>query len=144
MRVTLRNSYILPFRYKGWYVTVEEKTPFFSDVKVKVTLTVDKPAYINMVHSAIAKSLNVNENDYGKLFSNETYSCIMGIIDKLCDSKSKPTFCISANGGMLDRFLGQNCSAIEKTKKKILEHIDCNIGIAISQKELLNNLNQYI
>ena len=143
MRVTTYHSYIPPFKYKGWDVLVEEKTAWLHDAKVKVTLKVDEMTYHHMISSAICKSLNINDKDYItliKLMGNSSYLKVSERVTKLCKSKPERTFTISANGGMLDRFMGQNCSAMKKIQQKIIEYIDCNIGIAISQNELINCL----
>ena len=138
MRVTTYRSYILPFKYKGWDVSVEEKAAFWHDAKVKVTLKADKTTYLYMVVSAFTESISRKKDR--ELFVHKVSECL----ERLCNSKSKRTFYISANGGMLDRFLGQNSSAMKKIKQKIIEYIDTNIGVAISQKELLDYLKQEI
>ena len=47
-----------------------------------------------------------------------------------------------ANGGILDRFLGQNLSGIEKVQQKVKSYIDSNLGAADFRNELVEFLKQ--
>lgn len=39
-------------------------------------------------------------------------------------------YSFNVNGGMFDRFMGQNTSAVEKAKQQVIAYIDNNLGNA--------------
>lgn len=144
MKITTYHSYILPFKYKGWDISVEEQTAFWSDAKVKVTLNADPHAYLSIIQNAFASSLHIKSNDYIQLLTNKDFSKAIELTMKLVSSKPSITFSVSANGGLLDRFMGQNCSAVKKIREKIIEYIDRNIGMPITTRELVDYIKAKI
>ena len=153
MPVTVRN-YMFPiiFTYKGWVVTLNDASSFFqsSDVKVKVSISVDRQPYNTMLLNAIQQqSLKYQQYSYGfrKEPNNssqilEQYKQISQAVKDFLDTKKTIEYVEKANGGMLDRFLGQNLSGIEKVQQKVKTYIDSNLGPADFRDELVAFLQQ--
>lgn len=145
MPVTVRN-YMFPiiFSYKGWVVTLNDASSFFqsSDVKVKVTISVDRQPYHTMLLNAIQQPWQ-----YKRALNNspqvvEQYKQISQAISDFLDTKKTIEYIEKANGGILDRFLGQNLSGIEKVQQKVKSYIDSNLGSADFRNELVAFLKQ--
>lgn len=152
MPVTVRN-YMFPiiFTYKGWVVTLNDASSFFqsSDVKVKVSISVDRQLYNTMLLNAIQQQLKYQQYSYGfrKEPNNssqilEQYKQISQAVKDFLDTKKTIEYVEKANGGMLDRFLGQNLSGIEKVQQKVKSYIDSNLGTADFRDELIAFLQQ--
>ena len=145
MPVTIRN-YMFPiiFAYKGWIVTLNDASSFFqsSDVKVKVSISIDRRPYCTM-------SLNTSQQlwQYRRALNKspqtvEQYKKISQAISDFLDTKQPIEYIEKANGGILDRFLGQNLSGIEKVQQKVKSYIDSNLGAADFRNELVEFLKQ--
>ena len=153
MPVTVRN-YIFPiiFTYKGWEVTLNDASSFFqsSDVKVKVHISVDRQPYNIMLLNALQqRSLSYQRYSYGfrrepndSPQALEQYEQISQAINDFLDTKKTIEYVEKANRGMLDRFLGQNLSGIEKVQQKVKTYIDSNLGPADFRDELVAFLQQ--
>lgn len=112
IKVTVRN-YIFPitFSYKGWNVKLEKRLGLFKDVTVEATFTPSDPLY----------------ND--KFFLNDDIE-FMALANKYIASLNLPptqSAHFSANGGLMDRFLGQNISATQKIVDKVTSYMDSNL-----------------
>lgn len=147
--VTVRN-YMFPiiFTYKGWVVTLHDASSFFqsSDVKVKVVISVDRRPYDSWVYEFIRQIEQNLQSQYGRWGRNkiddypellEKYKKMSDTINELFDSKKPVEYIEKANGGYLDRFLGQNLSAVEKIQQKVKSYIDSNLGVADFRNELV-------
>ena len=146
MPVTVRN-YMFPiiFSYKGWIVTLNDASSFFqsSDVKVKVTISVDRQPY----HTMLLNAIQQQPWQYRRALNNspqavEQYKLISQAISDFLDTKKTIEYIEKANGGILDRFLGQNLSGIEKVQQKVKSYIDSNLGAADFRNELVAFLKQ--
>lgn len=153
MPVTVRN-YMFPivFTYKGWKVTLNDASSFFqsSDVKVKVNISVDREPYNNMLFNAIQQQ-SIGYQRYSVGYSQsinnssqvyEQYKQLSQAINEFLDTRKTVEYIEKANGGMLDRFLGQNLSGIEKVQQKVKSYIDSNLGSADFRNELVAFLQQ--
>lgn len=153
MPVTVRN-YMFPiiFSYKGWVVKLNDASSFFqsSDVKVKVNISVDRQPYNAMLLNFLQQqSLSYRRYSYGfRRESNhspqalEQYEQISQAINDFLDTKKTIEYIEKANGGIIDRFLGQNLSGIEKVQQKVKSYIDSNLGPADFRDELVAFLQQ--
>ena len=153
MPVTVRN-YMFPiiFTYKGWVVTLNDASSFFqsSDVKVKVNISVDRQPYNTMLLNALQQqSLCYQRYSYGfRRESNnspqalEQYKQISQAINDFLDTIKTIEYIEKANGGILERFLGQNLSGIEKVQQKVKSYIDSNLGPADFRDKLVAFLQQ--
>ena len=72
----------------------------------------------------------------------EQYEQISQAINDFLDTKKTIEYVEKANRGMLDRFLGQNLSGIEKVQQKVKTYIDSNLGPADFRDELVAFLQQ--
>ena len=134
------------FSYKGWVVTLDDASSFFqtSDVKVKVKIAVDRQPYNTMLLNAL------QQQSYSYGFCRESkspqayeqFKQITQAIDDFLDTKKTIEYIEKANGGILDRFLGQNLSGIEKVQQKVKAYIDSNLGPADFRDELVAFLQQ--
>lgn len=130
IKVTIHN-YMFPihFRYKGWRVKLEKKIDLFKDVKVEATFT---PPHIDFdywniivpdkVEQILKKRGTYRQADYEKyLLYTKRY------ISSFTNTQQTKSCGFSANGGLLDRFLGQNISATDKVINKVTEWMDINL-----------------
>lgn len=112
IKVTVRN-YIFPitFSYKGWNVKLEKRLGLFKDVAVEATFTPTDPLYDD------------------KFFLNDDME-FMALANRYIASLNLPptqSARFSANGGLMDRFLGQNISATQKIVDKVTSYMDSNL-----------------
>lgn len=135
--VTIRN-YLFPihFGYKGWNVEMNDKTGLFSmkDLKVKVKIQ----ASAESLASTTTRIIVQNYNGYDlsiyttpKKFQeihNEIYDKYLLYAKKFLPNERVIEYSFGINGGMWDRFWGQNISATEKAQKQVVEYIDRNLG----------------
>lgn len=133
IKVTVHN-YLFPinFTYKGWSVRLEKKMGLFKDVSVK----------------AFFKPSDQFYND--KFFLNgiltpTEYNLYLSVLNKYISTINLPspqTYKFSANGGLMDRFLGQNISATQNVVDKVTAYIDSVLPQIrpINVKEYLNFL----
>ena len=129
IKVTI-NNYRFPihFSYKGWSVKLEKRIALFKDVGVEATFTPPTISYqfwqTLLPNEVRQKLINIGfyiEADYNKfVLCTNSYVALF--------KYPQETSCkFSANGGLLDRFLGQNISATEKVVKKVTEWMDVNL-----------------
>lgn len=150
--VTIHNYHFpIHFSYKGWNVEITDKTGIFSmkDLKVRVKIEVaagslasDVSRNYALIRQMIAIEDNKNrqwyepyltEDDKQKIFQDsyhKAYQHYIKIANDFARNKGKHDFTIGVNGGMMDRFFGQNISATEKACKQVIEYIDKNLGDA--------------
>lgn len=118
IKVTVHN-YLFPinFKYKGWEVRLEKKMGLFKDVSVEAFFKPYDPFYNDKFF------LN------GYLTPTE-YTLYISVLNKYISTLNFPcpqTYRFSANGGLLDRFFGQNISATQKVVDKVTSYIDSNL-----------------
>lgn len=129
IKVTIYNyTFPIHFSYKGWAVKLEKKMAFFKDVGVEATFT---PPSINyhFWNTALPNEVRQKLIDIG-FFRETDYNKYVLCTNKYINSFKYPqetTYRFSANGGLLDRFLGQNISATDKIIKKVTEWMDDNL-----------------
>ena len=139
--VTIRNYHFpIRFSYKGWYVVIKDETVFFSmkHLKVRVKMQVDYEGISNNIANTIAKMAALkNMSQYSfmrqccmdsikedSVVYQREYDRIVKLAEEFARRKGVIEYTIASNGGMLDRFFGQNISATEKVCQKVIENID--------------------
>ena len=112
IKVTVRN-YMFPitFSYKGWDVKLEKRMGLFKDIAVEATFTPTDPLYRD-------KLLMGDDREFMSLANRYVASLYL-------PNTQYARF--SANGGLLDRFLGQNISATQKVIDKVTSYMDSNL-----------------
>lgn len=112
IKVTVRN-YMFPitFSYKGWDVKLEKRMGLFKDIAVEATFTPTDPLYSD-------KLLMGDDREFMSLANRYVASLYL-------PNTQYARF--SANGGLLDRFLGQNISATQKVIDKVTSYMDSNL-----------------
>ena len=150
--VTIHN-YCFPiiFSYKGWQVTITDETGLFSlqDLKVRVKMVVDSDAIsINIARAAAETARYRQVNTYGFRSINsmqsehdvyqKEYNRISILANEFARNKGTINYSLAMNGGMLDRFFGQNISATKKMCQKVIDNIDRTYGDM--QNEFLRTL----
>lgn len=142
--VTIRN-YCFPinFSYKGWSVNITDETSFFGmkDLKVRVRMTVDSEEISRNIAHAFAQFIKFKEKQkWGTgLYSmnsmqedpevyNREYRRILTLATEFARRKGTVDYTLANNGSVLDRFFGQNISAVEKMCQKVVENIDTIYG----------------
>ncbi len=112
IKVTVRN-YIFPiiFSYKGWNVKLEKRLGLFKDVAVEATFTPTDPLYDD------------------KFFLNDDmeFMTLANRYIALLNLPPTQSARFSANGGLMDRFLGQNISSTQKIVDKVTSYMDSNL-----------------
>ena len=155
--VTIKNySFPINFSYKGWHVKIIDNTGFFSmkDLRVIVKMTVDSEKISSEIAHAMARIININEmqkkiisqyppynmnlmHEDNAIFQQE-YNHIVKLAEEFAKKKGVIEYSIALNGNMLDRFFGQNISAVEKMCQQVVEKIDRIYGNV--QEEFLQTL----
>lgn len=140
MKVTTHN-YMLPliFSYKGWQVTLSDNSGIFTlaDMKVKVEIEIATWQYAATLYQAYTEEMkrkryglaafNSRLTKQEEQQSKEAYNHYLQLAEKFAMNK-RVEYSFNVNGGMLDRFMGQNISAIEKAKQQVAAYIDTNLG----------------
>ena len=145
MKVTTKN-YMLPliFSYKGWQVTILDDSGFFTlaDMKVKVEIVIATWQYAAALLQSYTEErkkkrggiaglsffdskLAEKENQEAK----EAYDYYLKLAEKFAENK-RIEYSFNVNGGMFDRFMGQNLSAVEKAKQQVIAYMDNNLDNA--------------
>lgn len=128
IKVTIRNyNFPITFSHKGWSVKLSKRIGLFKDIAVEAYFE-PQTAYQslkfvrNTIHSLLENgTLKVSQRDFNKYVS---------LSDSFCNRFKYPSASsknFSANGGLWDRFLGQNISATEKLVNKVVEYMDINL-----------------
>jgi len=136
------------FSYKGWLVTIREDSSFFqfADLKVKVKIELDVSRYYEyakIIAYTKAGLSDIHSSHYGDSnYAYNEYKKYEHIVSEFLSNKRKTIeYVEKANGGALDRFFGQNLSAVEKVQKKIQSYIDSNLGEADYKSELFKYMD---
>lgn len=149
MKVTIHN-YMLPlmFTYKGWQVTISNDSGIFTfaDMKVRVEIEIATWQYAATLYQAYTEEQKKNgltsrvtqEEELASFisilnkkpkFSMEAYNYYLKLAEEFAKNK-RVEYSFNVNGGMFDRFMGQNGSAVEKAKQRVIAYIDDNLGNA--------------
>lgn len=129
----------LMFNYKGWQVTISDDSGIFTfaDMKVKVEIEIAAWQYAATLYQAYTEEqkkkkgltsftfIKNKEPDYSK----EAYNYYLKLAEEFAKNK-RVEYSFNVNGGMFDRFMGQNTSAVEKAKQQVIAYIDNNLGNA--------------
>lgn len=153
-KVAIRNyNFPINFTYKGWRVEIIDNTGLFSmkDLKVRVRMVVDTEAISSSIAHQTARVIKIKEMQKGFMgvhsmnFMQEDvavyqseYNRILKLANDFARRKGTIDYTLGTNGGMLDRFFGQNISAVEKMCQKVVENIDRLYGDV--QDEFLKTL----
>ena len=130
-------------------VTIREDSSLFqfADLKVQVKIELDLSRYYEYVKiiaytktglTSISSPHYGDENYAYNKYKNDKNT--KAFLEKMRDIE----YVEKANGGALDRFFGQNLSAVEKVQKKIQSYIDSNLGEADYKSELFKYLDSKI
>lgn len=144
-------DYMLPiiFTYKGWSIIISESSSFFkfADIKVDITISIDPSPYYSMLVQAYEEQEQMRMRMRRTSFapnrckiSSAQENKIIKIINDFVKTQNKISYSQSVNGGMLDRFMGQNISAVKKVHQNTIDYIDSNLGIADVRDEFINYL----
>lgn len=140
----------LIFSYKGWQVTISDNSGIFTlaDMKVKVEIEIATWQYAATLYQAYIEEqkkkgftsryvtpehkggvLASFATDFNKKtdYSKEAYNYYLKLAEEFAKNK-RVEYSFKVNGGMLDRFMGQNISAVEKAKQQVIAYIDTNLG----------------
>mgnify|MGYP000091966889 CR=1 FL=1 len=129
IKVTVHN-YMFPihFSYKGWAVKLEKRMALFKDIGVEATFTPPQINY-NFWHTYLPNEVRQKLVDIG-FYREADYNKYVLATNSYISSFKFPqetSFRFSANGGMWNRFWGQNISATDKVIKKVTEWMDTNL-----------------
>lgn len=151
-RVTVHN-YMFPiqFTYKGWEVEISDETGFFSmkDIKVKAKIEIPAESYADFIATQYAKTksmttevnnknrlhysyfeqIEIRQEEYKRIYQ-EAYNHYFKLAKEYAKKRSVIQKTFGVNGGLIDRFLGQNISATEKAQQLVINYIDNNLGDA--------------
>lgn len=134
IKVTVRN-YMFPlcFSHNGWNVRLEKRIGFFKDLTVEAYFTppsMPNPTYWNEVLPQRVLSFLINRGLYLNTVPSKDMEQYKNIAQKYVNSIKYPMVqnCrFSANGGLLDRFIGQNISSTQKVVDKIVDYMNHNL-----------------
>lgn len=145
--VTIRNySFPIYFSYKGWSVKITDETGFFSmkDLKVRVKMEVDYEEICSKIAQTAVQVAKLKydfmrrSNPFlhlpqdSEIYQNE-YNRIVKSAKEFANRKGVVEYSIASNGGMMDRFFGQNISAVEKMCQQVVERIDKTYGDVLNE-----------
>lgn len=129
IKVTIHNySFPIHFSYNGWSVKLEKRMALLKDVRVEATFTPPSINY-NFWHTTLPNEVRKNLINAG-FFREADYNKYISYTNSYINSFKYPqetAYKFSANGGLLDRFLGQNISATDKVIKNVTEWMDENL-----------------
>lgn len=142
-------DYMLPiiFTYKGWSIIISESSSFFkfADIKVDITISIDPSPYYSMLVQAYEEQeqMRMRRTSFAPnrcKISSAQENKIIKIVNDFVKTQNKISYSQSVNGGMLDRFMGQNISAVKKVHQNTIDYIDSNLGIADVRDKFINYL----
>ncbi|RLT78457.1 hypothetical protein D7Y07_19060 [Bacteroides acidifaciens] len=143
----------LIFNYKGWQVTISDDSGIFTfaDMKVKVEIEIAVWQYAATLYQAYIKEQKKKgltsrlvrpickekaSSSFVSVFasrepsySEEAHNYYLKLAEEFAKNK-RVEYSFNVNGGMFDRFMGQNISAVEKAKQRVIAYIDDNLGNA--------------
>ena len=142
MKVTVTN-YLFPihFQYKGWYVTLNKKTSFFSTLAVEAVFTPPSLADSireeqNLIRMLMTSPSTNIYNPYQSLFQPRTvkpteaeynrYIQVSNSYIQTLPHVSSRTERFTASNG-LDNFMGSNTISTKKLLKKVENYMDANL-----------------
>lgn len=144
----------IQFTYKGWEVEISDESGFFSmkDLKVeaKIKISAEKYAATLYAHYQQTQEILNLKKDSNRLSSTpvrrytqlayyqqpkveenkEAYNYYLKLAKDYSKRRSVIQKTFGVNGGLIDRFLGQNISATEKAQQLVIDYIDNNLGDA--------------
>ena len=134
IKVTIRN-YMFPLccSHNGWNVRLEKRIGFFKDIAVEAYFTppaLPNHKYWNEVLPQQVLSILINRGLYPNPVSSKDIERYKIIAQKYVDNIKYPMAQnrkFSANGGLLDRFVGQNISSTQKVVDKIVDYMNHNL-----------------
>jgi len=134
IKVTVRNyTFPITFSYNGWNVRLEKRIGFFKDVSVEAFFTPPtKPDLVfwcekipNQVQEFVIRSglypTKVSLKDM------ETYRNMARRYVNTINYPIAQSYRFSANGNLIDRFIGQNLSATQKVVDKVVDYMNHNL-----------------
>lgn len=148
-KITIHN-YVFPiqFTHKGWKVEIYDETVFFSmkDIKIKAKIEVASESYAHFIATQYVKTKQIEiitkskrldssrfdktqEEEYQKIYQ-EAYNHYSKLAKEYAVKRKIIQKTFAVNGGIIDRFFGQNISATEKATQLVIDYIDNNLGDA--------------
>lgn len=134
IKVTVRNyTFPITFSHNGWNVRLEKRIGFFKDVSVEAFFTPPSQPNIglwtekipNQVQEMVMRSglypSKVSLKDI-EIYRDESQRYVKSISYPIAHS-----YRFSANGNLLDRFLGQNLSATQKLVDNVVDYMNHNL-----------------
>lgn len=134
IKVTVRN-YMFPlcFSHNGWNVRLEKRIGFFKDLTVEAYFTppsMPNLTYWNEVLPEQVLSILIQKGLYLSSVSSTDMERYRMIARNYVNSIKYPMAQnrkFSANGGLLDRFVGQNISSTQKVVDNIVDYMNHNL-----------------
>ena len=71
----------------------------------------------------------IQKNERKNEEAKEAYDYYLKLAEKFAENK-RIEYSFNVNGGMFDRFMGQNLSAVEKAKQQVIAYMDNNLDNA--------------
>ena len=134
IKVTVRN-YMFPlcFSHNGWNVRLEKRIGFFKDIAVEAYFTppvLPDYTYWNEILPQQVLSLLIQKGQYPTHVSAKDIERYKSIARNYVNGIKYPaaqSHKFSANGGFLDRFIGQNISSTQKVVDNIVDYMNHNL-----------------
>lgn len=134
IKVTVRN-YMFPlcFSHNGWNIRLEKRIGFFKDLTVEAYFTppsMPNLTYWNEVLPKQVLSVLIQKGLYLSSVSSKDMERYKMIARNYVNSIKYPaaqSHKFSANGGFLDRFIGQNISSTQKVVDSIVDYMNHNL-----------------
>jgi hypothetical protein len=134
IKVTISNyKFPISFSHNGWNVRLEKRIEFFKDIAVEAFFT--PPLEPDLVFwcskiPMLVQEIATRSGLYPSQISREDMTTYQAIAQRYVKSISYPaaqSYRVSANGGLIDRFFGQNLSATDKVIDKIVNYMNHNL-----------------
>lgn len=134
IKVTIHNyTFPIGFHYNGWFVRLEKRIKLFKDIAVEAYFTPPSKPDLTYWNNIVPNTAISNIMRIGLYPSSVTLKDIeyyRNIASQYINSINYPlarSYRFSANGGLLDRFLGQNISATKKVVDMVTNYMDRNL-----------------
>lgn len=138
----------IQFTHKGWEVEISDETGFFTmkDIRIKAKIEIASESYAHFIATQYAKTKQIEieinskrlgfsrfnktqQEEYQKIYQ-EAYNHYSKLAKEYAAKRKIIQKTFAVNGGLIDRFLGQNISATEKAIQLVINYIDNNLGDA--------------
>lgn len=134
IKITISNyTFPISFFYNGWNVRLEKRIGFFKDIAVEAYFNppaMPNNAYWNETLPQRVMSVLINRGLYPNYVSSKDLERYKTIARNYVSSIKYPmaqSHKFSANGGLWDRFIGQNISSTQKVVDIIIDFMNNNL-----------------